>query len=96
MDEQTQVEVEAAAFRRLVAHLQKRTDVQNMDLMILANFCRNCLSTWVRQAAKERGVEIPDAEAREMIYGMPYGEWKAQYQTEQPPEKIEEFKKRHV
>ena len=78
MDSRT--ELEAAAFRALVAHLQKRTDVQNIDLMNLAGFCRNCLAKWYRAAAEERGEPISDAEARERIYGMPYEDWKKQYQ----------------
>jgi len=82
MDEQTRTEIEAAAFRRLVAHLRERTDVQNIDLMELAGFCRNCLSKWYRAAAEERGVELDDATAREIVYGMPYGEWKEKYQRE--------------
>lgn len=80
MDERTRTELEAAAFRRLVEHLRQRTDVQNLDLMNLAGFCRNCLSKWYRGAAAERGVEISDEAARETIYGMPYGEWKARHQ----------------
>ena len=80
MDEKTRTEVEAAAFRRLVQHLQERTDVQNIDLMKLSGFCRNCLSKWYRAAALERGVEIEDLEARELIYGMPYAEWKEKFQ----------------
>ena len=78
--EQTRTEIEAAAFRRLVQHFRDRTDVQNLDVMNLAGFCRNCLSKWYRAAAAERGVEISDPEARELIYGMPYDEWKAKYQ----------------
>ncbi|GAB4527001.1 MAG: DUF1244 domain-containing protein [Haliangiales bacterium] len=80
MDEQTQTQVEAAAFRRLVAHLRERTDVQNIDIMNLAGFCRNCLSKWYRAAAEERGVAMSYDEARETVYGMPYEEWKATYQ----------------
>ncbi len=76
----TRVEIEAAAFRRLVEHFRERTDVQNLDVMNLAGFCRNCLSKWYRAAAIERGVEITDPEAREQIYGMPYDAWKAKYQ----------------
>ncbi len=75
-------EIEAAAFRRLLAHLDERTDVQNIDLMNLAGFCRNCLSKWYRAAAEERGVALEDAAAREIVYGMPYPEWKARYQQE--------------
>ncbi|MBL9017356.1 MAG: DUF1244 domain-containing protein [Myxococcales bacterium] len=78
----TRTEIEAAAFRRLVKHFQERPDVQNIDVMNLAGFCRNCLSKWYRAAAAERGVELSDPEARELIYGMPYDEWKAKYQTE--------------
>jgi uncharacterized protein len=78
----TRTEIEAAAFRRLVQHFRERTDVQNIDVMNLAGFCRNCLSKWYRAAAAERGVELSDPEARELIYGMPYDEWKATYQTE--------------
>lgn len=77
----TKTELEAAAFRRLVSHLQERTDVQNIDLMNLAGFCRNCLSKWYAEAASESGVELSKDNARELVYGMPYDEWKAQYQT---------------
>ncbi|MCC5887175.1 MAG: DUF1244 domain-containing protein [Gammaproteobacteria bacterium] len=80
MDDATRTEIEAAAFRRLLEHLDSRKDVQNIDLMDLAGFCRNCLSKWYRAAAAERGVEMEDAEAREIIYGMPYSEWKANHQ----------------
>lgn len=80
MDDRTRIELEAAAFRRLLAHLGERTDVQNIDLMNLAGFCRNCLSKWYRAAAEERGIAITDAEARERVYGMPYEEWKRRYQ----------------
>ena len=80
MDDPTRTELEAAAFRRLVAHLREHTEVQNIDLMNLAGFCRNCLSKWYRAAAAERGVEISDPAAREVIYGMPYEEWKSRYQ----------------
>ena len=78
----TTTELEAAAFRRLVAHLRERTDVQNIDLMNLAGFCRNCLSRWYREAAAERGAVITDPEAREIVYGMPYKEWQALHQRE--------------
>ena len=80
MDPQTRLEVEAAAFRRLIDHLRERSDVQNIDLMNLAGFCRNCLSKWYRAAASERGEEVSDEAAREVVYGMPYSEWKAKYQ----------------
>ncbi len=82
LDPATRVEVEAAAFRRLVAHLRERTDVQNIDLMNLADFCRNCLSKWYAAAAEERGVALDYEEAREIVYGMPYPEWKARYQRD--------------
>jgi uncharacterized protein len=75
-----EIELEAAAFRRLVQHFRERTDVQNKDVMDLAGFCRNCLAKWYRAAAEERGVAVTDAQARERIYGMPYDEWKKQYQ----------------
>ena len=80
MDEQTQIELEAAAFRRLVAHLDENKDVQNIDLMNLAGFCRNCLSKWYKAAAEDKGIEIDYEEAREKIYGIPYAEWKKLYQ----------------
>jgi hypothetical protein len=80
LDRSTTTELEAAAFRRLVAHLQERTDVQNIDLMNLAGFCRNCLSRWYREAAEASGVKLTDAEAREIVYGMPAEVWKAKYQ----------------
>ena len=82
MDDKTRTELEAAAFRRLVQHLRERTDVQNIDMMNLAGFCRNCLSKWYRAAAAERGVTLGDPEARQIVYGMPYEEWKAKYQNE--------------
>ncbi len=82
MDDATRTEIEAAAFRALRDHLRERTDVQNIDLMELAGFCRNCLSKWYAAAADERGLAIDKLEAREIVYGMPYDEWKAKYQTE--------------
>ncbi|PZU81502.1 MAG: DUF1244 domain-containing protein [Shinella sp.] len=81
-DEQQQIELEAAAFRRLVAHLRERSDVQNIDMMNLAGFCRNCLSNWYLDAANKAGVELTRDESRELIYGMPYEEWKALHQKE--------------
>jgi hypothetical protein len=84
MDETTKTEIEAAALRRLIEHLRERTDVQNIDLMELAGFCRNCLSTWLLEAADERGVSLSKDQAREMIYGMPYEAWKAKFQTDRP------------
>lgn len=86
MDDDTRTALEAAAFRTLAAHLRERTDVQNIDLMNLAGFCRNCLSKWYRAAAEERGVDMDYDEAREIVYGMPYAEWKARHQTEATPE----------
>ena len=86
MDEQTRTEVEAAAFRHLVEHLRTHTDVQNIDLMNLAGFCRNCLSKWYRASAGDRGVEMSYEDAREIIYAMPYSEWKSRYQKEATPE----------
>jgi hypothetical protein len=80
VDPKTATELEAAAFRSLVAHLRERTDVQNIDLMNLAGFCRNCLSRWYQEAAAERGIELSKDAARERVYGMPYSEWKATYQ----------------
>lgn len=83
--EPERTELEAAAFRRLVEHLRERDDVQNIELMELAGFCRNCLSKWYRAAAEERGIELSDAEAREAVYGMPYEEWKALHQRPKAP-----------
>ncbi len=93
MDLTTQTELEAAAFRRLLQHLDERKDVQNIELMTLAGFCRNCLSKWYRAAAEERGIEIDYDAARELVYGMPYGEWKDKYQTPATPEQMEAFEK---
>ncbi|MDI3308414.1 MAG: DUF1244 domain-containing protein [Acetobacteraceae bacterium] len=91
IDAKTRTELEAAAFRRLVEHLRERTDVQNIDLMNLAGFCRNCLSKWYRAAAEERGIPLSDPDAREIIYGMPYKEWQAKYQKEATPEQMAKF-----
>lgn len=88
LDDATRTELEAAAFRRLLAHLDDRKDVQNIDLMILADFCRNCFSKWLASAAQERGVELDQESAREHVYGMPYAEWKATYQAEASPEQL--------
>ncbi len=93
MDEATRTELEAAAFRRLVEHFRARTDVQNIDLMNLSGFCRNCLSKWYAAAAQERGLDIDYENAREIIYGMPYNAWQAKYQTEATAEQKEAFKK---
>lgn len=92
MDDQTRIELEAAAFRTLRAHLmEKRTDVQNIDMMNLAGFCRNCLSRWYQEAAAEHGIDMTKDEAREVYYGMPYDQWKAQAQTEATPEQQAAF-----
>ena len=91
MDKATETELEAAAFRRLVEHLRERTDVQNIDLMNLAGFCRNCLSKYYLAAAEDRGVEMDYDKAREVVYGMPYGEWKEKYQTEATAEQKAKF-----
>jgi hypothetical protein len=88
MDEKTRTELEAAAFRRLIAHLRTRTDVQNIDLMTMAGFCRNCLSNWYREEAEARGIAVSRDESREMVYGMPYEDWKQKHQTEATPEKV--------
>ncbi|HYE00898.1 MAG TPA: DUF1244 domain-containing protein [Alphaproteobacteria bacterium] len=93
MDDRTRTEIEAAAFRRLVEHLRQRSDVQNIDLMNLAGFCRNCLSKWYRAAAEERGAVIDDPAAREAIYGMPYDEWKRLHQREATPAQQAAFAK---
>jgi hypothetical protein len=94
MDDQTRIEIEAAAFRTLRDHLmEKRPDVQNIDLMNLAGFCRNCLSRWYQEAANEKGIEMSKDEAREIYYGMPYDQWKNSNQTEANPEKQAAFEK---
>ncbi len=90
-----QTEIEAAVYRRLVEHLQAKTEVQNIDLMNLADFCRNCLSKWYVAAAKDRGIELDYEQARELVYGMPYSEWKEKYQTEATPEQIAAFNARN-
>ena len=92
MDDKTRTELEAATFRRLVQHLRERTDVQNIDLMNLAGFCRNCLSKWYRAAAEERGVALSDPQSREIVYGMSYDAWKAKYQKEASKEQQDRFK----
>ena len=88
MVQTSHIELEAAAFRQLLAHLQKHTEVQNIELMVLADFCRNCLAKWYAAAATEHGVEIDYEQAREIVYGMPYSEWKAKYQLEATPEQL--------
>lgn len=94
MNEQTKTEIEAATFRKLLAHLDNNKDVQNIDLMILANFCRNCLAKWYSAEASERGENINYDAAREVIYGMPYSEWKEKYQEEATAEQMEKFNAR--
>lgn len=96
MDDSTRTELEAAAFRRLVAHLRERTDVQNIDLMNLAGFCRNCLSNWLKDAADAQGVAMSRDESREAVYGMPYDTWKAKHQSAATPAQTEAFKKSHT
>ena len=91
LDETTRTELEAAAFRRLVSHLRTRTDVQNLDLMNLAGFCRNCLSNWLKDAADERGLALSKEDMRTHVYGMTYEEWKARHQTEARPEQLAAF-----
>ncbi len=96
MDDQTRIELEAAAFRRLRQHLMEdRTDAQNIDMMNLAGFCRNCLSRWYQEAANERGIEMSKDEGREAFYGMPFAEWKAKYQTDASVEAQQAFKESH-
>ena len=95
LDDQTRLELEAAAFRTLVDHMRERTDVQNIDLMNLAGFCRNCLSKWYTAAAKEKGLDLGYEDAREIVYGMPYPEWKAKHQTEATAEQKSAFEKSH-
>ena len=92
----SQESIEAAVFRRLVSHLHARRDVQNIDLMNLAGFCRNCLSKWYAEAAAKDGIMLGKEAAREIVYGMPYDEWKAQYQTEATPEQTEQFAAQQV
>ncbi len=95
MTETPETALEAAAFRRLVSHLQNRTDVQNIDMMNLAGFCRNCLSRWYREEAAEMGVEIEDSAARKIVYGMDYADWKAKFQTEASAEARAAYDKTH-
>ena len=95
IDDKTRTELEAAVFRRLVQHLRSRTDVQNIDLMNLAGFCRNCLSNWLKEEADAKGAAISKEESREAVYGMPYETWKATYQSEATPEQLAAMKKSH-
>jgi hypothetical protein len=95
LDDATRTELEAAAFRTLVAHLRTRTDVQNIDLMNLAGFCRNCLSNWLKDAADAKGVALSKDESREAVYGMPYDEWKAKHQKEASADQLAKMAKVH-
>jgi len=95
LDDQTRTALEAAAFRRLLDHLRERSDVQNIDLMNLAGFCRNCLSNWYREAAEARGLPISKEASREIVYGMPYEEWRARHQSEASPEQKAAFEAAH-
>ena len=95
IDDKTRTELEAAVFRRLVEHLRARHDVQNIDLMNLAGFCRNCLSNWMKEEADARGVPVTKDESREAVYGMPYETWKATYQGAASPEQLAAMKKSH-
>ena len=96
MDKTIQTELEAAAFRRLVSHLQKHTEVQNIELMITADFCRNCLAKWYVEAAQERGIQIDYEQAREIVYGMPYNEWKNHFQTPATAEQLEAYERKQA
>ncbi len=93
LDPNAQTELEAAAFRRLVSHLRNRTDVQNIELMELAGFCRNCLSNWFREAAEDKGLPVSKDQSRELVYGMPYDEWKKKFQKEATPDQLAAFEK---
>src|SRR4029079_5596011 len=96
IDDRTRTELEAAVYRRLVGHLRDRTDVQNIDLMNLAGFCRNCLSNWMKEEADDKGVAVSKDESREAVYGMPYEEWKAKRQGAATPEQLAAMKKVHT
>lgn len=94
MDEKTRTEIEAATFRRLIQHLQAHPEIQNIDLMLTADFCRNCLAKWFMAEAETRGLVLDYAKAQEIVYGMPYAEWKARYQTEATPEQLHALEER--
>ena len=96
MDKNKKIEIQSATFERLLKHLDERKDVQNIDLMNLANFCRNCLSRWFREEAEKKGVSISDPEARERIYGMPYSEWKEKFQREASSDQLATFESRPI
>jgi hypothetical protein len=93
VDDQTRTKIEASVYRRLVQHLSERTDVQNIDLMILSGFCRNCLAKWYRSAAEDKGIEMDYDQAREIVYGEPFDQWKSKHQKEATPEQLEAFKR---
>ena len=93
IDDKTRIELEAAAYRKLVEHLRKRTDVQNIDLMNLAGFCRNCLANWYHEAAGEKGMQLSKDQAREIVYGMPYKDWQAKHQKEASAEQKAAYEK---
>jgi len=95
LDDKTRTELEAAVYRRLVEHLNNRPDVQNIDLMNLAGFCRNCLSNWMKDAADQKGIPMSKDQSREIVYGMPYDEWRAKHQKEATPEQKTAFEKDH-
>ncbi len=95
IDKEKKIELEAAVYRRLIEHLRSKPEVQNIDLMNLADFCRNCLSKWYVAAAKDQGLELDYEEAREMVYGMPYSEWKSKHQKEATPEQLKAFKEKN-
>jgi hypothetical protein len=95
LDDKTRTELEAAVYRRLVEHLRTRSDVQNIDLMNLAGFCRNCLSNWMKEAADVKSLPMSKEQSREIVYGMPYDEWRAKYQKEATPQQQAEFEKGH-
>jgi hypothetical protein len=94
VDKKTQTELEAATFRRLLAHLQQHPEVQNIDIMILADFCRNCLAKWFVAEALEQGVDLDYEQAREIVYGMPYSDWKDKYQLEATPEQLAAYERK--
>jgi hypothetical protein len=95
LDDKNRIELEAAVYRRLVEHLRARTDVQNIDLMNLAGFCRNCLANWMKEAADARGIAMSKEDSRGIVYGMPYDEWRARYQKDATPEQKAAFEKSH-
>lgn len=95
MEKQTQIEIEAAAFRRLRDHLRQRSDVQNIEMMNLAGFCRNCLSRWYQEAAAEKGIRLDKSQSREVFYGMPFDEWRRKYQLDATVDQLKQFDRSH-